>query len=167
MTRSCRPGRARHSRVAAGTFDGFRRRGARSGDGVRRPEAPPRPARLRAVEPVVDRGSLFPATDGFGFGGNNQHTTRVFAAMISHRTRSHGRGTHAGSSRSPAPHTHVAKGSGAPIGLPQSPCLLLVPGTPGRRCHRDPAAGSVGVGYRGKRFAVASRSTLPSGVGSR
>lgn len=111
-------------------------------------------------------GSLSPATDGFGIDGNNPHTTQVFAAMISPRTRSHGRGTHAESSQSPAPHTHVAKVSAAPTALPQSPCLVPVPGISGRRCHRDPAAGSVGVGQRGKRSAVAGRSTPPSGVGS-
>jgi hypothetical protein len=63
MTRSCRHGPV-DPRVAGGTLGGFRRRGARSGDAVRRPDAPPRRARLRAAEPVVDRGSLFPATDG-------------------------------------------------------------------------------------------------------
>jgi hypothetical protein len=112
--RSCR-----HSRVAGGTFGGFRRRGARSGDAVRRPDAPPRRARLRAAESVVDRGSLSRATDGFRIGGNSQHTTQVFAAMISHRTRSHGRGTHAESSQSPAPHTHVARVSAAPRSAPR------------------------------------------------
>src|ERR1700724_2511611 len=124
-TRSCR-----HS--PAGTLGwpeelsvGFRRRGARSGDAVRRPDAPPRRAPLRAVEPVVDRGSLSPATDGSGFGGNNQHTTQVFAAMISHRTRSHDRGTHAESSQSPAPHTHAAKVSAAPTALRNPHVLYL------------------------------------------
>jgi hypothetical protein len=79
-------------------------------------------------------------------------------------TRSHDRGTHAESIQSPARCRLFAKVSEVQIELRRCPCLAPVLGSYCQRWHRDPAAGSAGVGQREMPRGVAVQPT-PRWVG--
>src|SRR5262252_1281878 len=79
---------------------------------------------------------------------SNRNKKQGFGGASLHRTRSHGRDIPAEWSQSPVPRTLVARESAASIIPPRYPCLVPVPGSHGRKSHRDPEAGSLGVGRR-------------------
>src|SRR5215469_3645198 len=145
---------------------GFRRPVVHSDGASHPPEISPRPARCRVVASGVAPASLSQAIGAFWTGGSNRNKKQGFGGANLYRTRSHGRDIPAELSQSPVPRTLVAKESAASIIPPQYPCLLPVLGSPGLKSHRDPAAGSVGIGQRSRLLAVVAQSTPRLGGGS-